>query len=130
MSEYEKEISSLAQQLLGKPRSKSEIPRANPTRPRRCLRARLKCIQRIADPPKVRETKTAAELARMIEDDLSKHPQCPRKGFVVTVYGGPLWRAMLTITPAAGAVRNPQEWRDLTEELAERLRKRYDLACS
>ena len=28
---------------------------------------------------------------------------------------------MLTITPAAGPVRDPQEWRDLTEELAERL---------
>lgn len=23
---------------------------------------------------------------------------------------------MLTITPAAGPIRNPQEWRDLTEE--------------
>jgi len=31
------------------------------------------------------------------------------------------------ITPAAGPVRDPQEWRDLTEELAERLRRRYDL---
>ena len=61
----------------------------------------------------------------MIEDDLTKHPECPRRGFVVTVNGATLWRAMLTITPAAGAVRNPQEWRDLTE----RLRKRYDLAC-
>jgi hypothetical protein len=43
-------------------------------------------------------------------------------------YGTTLWRAMLMIKPAAGPVRNPQEWRDLTEELAERLRKRYDLA--
>jgi hypothetical protein len=46
---------------------------------------------------------------------------------MVTVYGATLWRAMLTITPAAGPVRNPQEWRDLTDELAERLRKHYDL---
>jgi hypothetical protein len=37
---------------------------------------------------------------------------------------------MLMITPAAGAVRNPQEWRKLTNELAERLRKRYDLALT
>jgi hypothetical protein len=75
------------------------------------------------DLPRSKETNTAAELA-----DLAKHPQCPRKGFQVTVYGTTLWRAMLTIKPAAGPVRNPQEWRDLTEELAERLRKRYDLA--
>jgi hypothetical protein len=35
---------------------------------------------------------------------------------------------MLTITPAAGGIRNAGEWRDLTDELVERLRKRYDLA--
>ena len=46
----------------------------------------------------------------------------------MAVYGSIQWRAMLMIIPAAGPVRNPQEWRDLTEELAERLRKRYDLA--
>jgi hypothetical protein len=77
--------------------------------------------------PTGKATKTAAELAQMIEADLAKHPQCPR-GLHVTVYGATLWRAMLTITPAAGPVRDPQEWRDLTEELAERLRNRYDLA--
>ena len=75
-----------------------------------------------------KQLKTAAELAEMIEHDLASHPDCPRAGFRVTVYGWQDWRAMLTITPAAGAVRNPQEWRDLTGELAERLRKRYDLA--
>ena len=75
-----------------------------------------------------KQIKTAAELAEMIELDLAGHTDCPRAGFRVTVYGWPVWRAMLTITPAAGAVRNPQEWRDLTSELAERLRKRYDLA--
>jgi hypothetical protein len=75
-----------------------------------------------------KQLKTAAELAEMIERDLASHPDCPKAGFRVTVYGWPAWRAMLTITPAAGAVRNPREWRDLTTELAERLRKRYDLA--
>jgi hypothetical protein len=75
-----------------------------------------------------RELKTAAELAGMIEGDLGRHPDCPKDGFRVTVYGGSHWRAMLSITPAAGVVRNPQEWRDLTDDLAERLRKRYDLA--
>ena len=75
-----------------------------------------------------KEAKTAVELAQMIEADLAKHPHCPKHGLVVTVYGATHWRAMLTITPAAGPVGDPQEWRDLTEELAERLRKRFDLA--
>jgi hypothetical protein len=75
-----------------------------------------------------KELKTAAELAEMIELDLSQHPDCPKNGFRVTVYGASHWRAMLTITTAAGGVRNPQQWRDLTEEFADRLRQRYDLA--
>jgi hypothetical protein len=74
-----------------------------------------------------RQLKTAAELAELIESDLARHPDCPKRGFRVTVYGGSHWRAMLTITPAAGPVRNPGEWRDLTNDLAERLRKHYDL---
>lgn len=76
-----------------------------------------------------RELKTAAELAAMIELDLTQHPESPKKGLRVTVYGGATnWRAMLTIMPAAGAVRSPQQLRDLTDQLAERLRQRYDLA--
>ena len=74
-----------------------------------------------------KQLKTAAELAEMIELDLAHHPDCPKAGFRVTVYGWPRWRAMLTIEPAAGGVQNPREWRELTQELAERLRKRYDL---
>lgn len=77
---------------------------------------------------KQKQIKTPAQLAEMIELDLGRHPDCPRAGFKVTVYGGSYWRAMLTITPAAGGVRNPQEWRDLTNDLAERLRNHYDLA--
>jgi hypothetical protein len=83
-------------------------------------------IEESAAQPK--QLKTAAELANMIELDLARHPDCPGAGFRVTVYGGSHWRAMLTITPAAGGIRNPGEWRDLTDELAERLRARYDLA--
>jgi hypothetical protein len=74
-----------------------------------------------------KELKSAAELAKMIEVDLVQHPDCPN-GFRVTVYGATHWRAMLTITTAAGRVRDPQQWRDLTDELADRLRQRYDLA--
>ena len=75
-----------------------------------------------------KELKTAPELAEMIELDLAQHPDCPKNGFRVTVYGATHWRAMLTITTAAGPVRNPQQWRDLTDEFADRLRQRYDLA--
>jgi hypothetical protein len=78
--------------------------------------------------PQVKELKTAADLAAMIEHDLAQHPASPKQGLRVTVYGGTDWRAMLTILPAAGRVRNPQQLRDLTSEFAERLRARYDLA--
>lgn len=128
MAEYDKEIINLAQQILGQPKPKSDPPPAQPKAQQPALEIKVEARPESTDVPQARETKTAAELAQMIEADLAKHPQCPRKGFVVTVYGTTLWRAMLTITPAAGPVRNPQEWRDLTEDLAERLRKRYDLA--
>lgn len=83
---------------------------------------------RLVRPPTVtKDAKTAAELATMIEGDLSRHPECPQSGFRVTVYGAGHWRAMLTITPAAGRIQEPQKWRNLTEELADRLRQRYDL---
>jgi hypothetical protein len=74
-----------------------------------------------------KELKTAAELASMIERDLMLHSDCPKTGLKVTVYGFTNWRAMLTIAPAAGRVSEPQKWRDLTDEFAERLRHRYDL---
>jgi hypothetical protein len=136
VAEYNKGITSLAQQILGQPKPKSDPPAAQPKAlpPAQSKEApplpeiKVEARQDITDVPIHKEIKTADELARMIEADLAKHPQCPRAGFVVTVYGTTLWRAMLTITPAAGPVRDPQEWRDLTEELAERIRKRYDLA--
>lgn len=128
MTEYDKEIVSLAQQLLGQPKLESDRSTAQPYARPPAPDANDEPSSESTDAPQGKQTRTAAELARMIEADLGKHPQCPRKGFVVTVYGTTLWRAMLTITPAAGPVRNPQQWRDLTEELAERLRRRYDLA--
>lgn len=127
MAEYEKGIIGLAQQILGQPKPTSEMPPAQSKALQQTPEVEVEACPENTNAPPAKEAKTAAELARMIEDDLAKHPQCPRKGFVVTVYGTTLWRAMLTITPAAGPVRDPQEWRDLTEELAERLRRRYDL---
>jgi hypothetical protein len=79
--------------------------------------------------PYGRQLKTAAELATIIERDLAQHPDTPKQGLRVTVYGGASdWRAMLTILPAAGRVRNAQQLRELTAHLAERLRQRYLMA--
>jgi hypothetical protein len=128
LAEYDREIVNLAQQILGQPRPKSELPAAEPEVPRQAPKVAVEARPDRADVLTDKETKTAAELAQMIEADLAMHPQCPKKGLQVTVYGATLWRAMLTITPAAGPVRDPQEWRDLTEDLAERLREQYDLA--
>jgi hypothetical protein len=125
--ESKNEIANLAQLIFGQPQPKSEPPPAEPEVPQQAPEVAVEAHPARPDVSTGRETKTAAELAQMIEADLAKHPQCP-KGLQVTVYGATLWRAMLTITPAAGPVRDPQEWRDLTEELAERLRNRYDLA--
>jgi hypothetical protein len=87
--------------------------------------ANLKPVERMAQQ---RQRRTDAELAEMIEFELSHYPDCPKQGFGVTVYGGSYWRAMLTIAPAAGGIRDPQRWRNLTDDIAERLRKGYDLA--
>jgi hypothetical protein len=125
--EYDQSIVDLALQAIGQHQPKSDQPPAE-TRPEQRATKVGEAQPDTTDSSKPKEIKTAAELAQMIEADLGKHPQCPREGFVVTVYGSTFWRAMLTITPAAGSIRNPQEWRDLTEDLAERLRKRYDLA--
>jgi hypothetical protein len=126
--EDDREIVNLAQQLLGQRRSTADLP-PGPAE----VHPEVELIETTGEarPDRTdvhKEIKTAAELAQMIEADLAKHPDCPKNGFRVTVYGTTLWRAMLTITPAAGPIRNPQEWRDFTEELAERIRKRYDLA--
>ena len=75
-----------------------------------------------------KELKTAAELAAMIEFDLAQLPEAPGQGLRVTVYGATHWRAMLTILPAAGPVRDPQQLRNITDLLADRLRQHYDLA--
>ena len=135
MVEYDSEIISFARQILGQPKPKSEppstedkaMPSAQPEAQRPVAEIGVDAGPAISGLPQSKEIRTAAELAQMIEADLAKHPQCPRNGFAVTVYGATLWRAMLTIGPTAGPVRNPQEWRDLTEELADRLRRRYDL---
>jgi hypothetical protein len=125
--EYDKDIVNLAEQILGQRSSKSDVPLAELKALQQAPEVPVGALLDRTDAAEGKQTRTAAELAELIEADLARHPHCPRKGLQVTVYGSTLWRAMLTITPAAGPLRNPQEWRDLTEELAERLRKRYDL---
>ena len=127
MDEYDQEVTDIVQQLLSQ---QGQRPDTQPPETAVDLRAPISAEVPAtpSDALTPKETKTAEELAQMIEADLAKHPECPPKGFVVTVYGATHWRAMLTIKPAAGPVRNGREWWDLTDELAERLRKHYDLA--
>jgi hypothetical protein len=115
-------------QMLGPPSSRSGLAQPKPEALQQANEVKVDAPPVLTNGFEGKQTKTTEELAAMIEADLAKHPECPRRGFQVTVYGMTLWRAMLTIKPAAGPVRNPQEWRDLTEELADRLRRRYDLA--
>jgi hypothetical protein len=76
---------------------------------------------------RLKERKTAEELAAMIHEDLSKVDGCPKHGVKVTVYGIP-WRAMLSFDAAAGPVRNRAELQKFFEIINERLQRLYDLA--
>jgi hypothetical protein len=128
--------------VFGKPRATAEVTsntaevlRPTEVTPSKPYRMTTQVLLKSPRPPvwskpllPRKELKSAAQLAAMIELDLAQHPDCPKNGFRVTVYGATHWRAMLTITTAAGRVRDPQQWRDLTDELADRLRQRYDLA--
>ena len=116
-----KQVSTMA-----KPKALSVPPPSHQISPDAALRLPVSSGSNRA-PNTRNELKSAAELAAMIEADLAQHPECPKSGFRVTVYGATHWRAMLTITPAAGRIREPQKWRNLTDELAGRLRQRYDL---
>lgn len=79
------------------------------------------------DSERVKETKTAEELAAMIHEDLSKVDGCPAVGIKVTVYGIP-WKSMLTFGTAAGPVRNKAELQKFFEIITERLQRLYDIA--
>jgi hypothetical protein len=72
--------------------------------------------------------KTADELAGIILKALQTLDGAPARGFVVTVYGGNPWNAMLTIKPEAGAIADPGLWRGRVRDMAARLRQDFDLA--
>jgi len=71
--------------------------------------------------------KTAEELAAIILKALQTLDGAPASGFVVTVYGGNPWNAMLTIKPQAGPIADPGLWRARVREMAVRLRRDFDL---
>lgn len=71
--------------------------------------------------------RSAEELAAIILNALRTLDGSPKDGFAVTVYGANPWNAMLTITPAAGAVKDAPLWRERVKEMAIRLREHYDL---
>jgi hypothetical protein len=71
--------------------------------------------------------RSAGELAAIILNALRTLDGSPKDGFAVTVYGANPWNAMLTITPAAGAIKNAPLWRERVKEMAIRLREHYDL---
>jgi hypothetical protein len=71
--------------------------------------------------------RSAEELAAIILNALRTLDGSPNEGFAVTVYGANPWNAMLTITPAAGAVKDAPLWRERVKEMAIRLRQHYDL---
>jgi hypothetical protein len=71
--------------------------------------------------------RSAVELAAIILNALRTLDGSPKDGFAVTVYGANPWNAMLTITPAAGAIKDAPLWRERVKEMAIRLREHYDL---
>jgi hypothetical protein len=88
----------------------------------------------VTEPERPAETydrrKTADELAGIILRALHTLDGAPASGFVVTVYGGNPWNAMLTIKPDAGPIADPGLWRARVREMAARLRQDFDLSDS
>lgn len=86
----------------------------------------------VTEPDRPAETydrrKTADELAGIILKALQTLDGAPASGFVVTVYGGNPWNAMLTIKPDAGPIADPGLWRARVREMAVRLRQDFDLS--
>ena len=73
MPKFDEEIVNLAS---GQDQPKSDTPAVEPDAPQQAPEVTLEARpERTTDVPIVKETKTAAELAQMIEADLAKHPQ-------------------------------------------------------
>ena len=80
-----------------------------------------------AIPSELTRARSAEDLAAIILNALRTLDGSPKAGFLVTIYGANPWNAMLTITPAAGAIKDAPLWRERVKEMGVRLRQHYDL---
>lgn len=80
MAEFDNEIISLTQHILGQPKSESDPPPVQSTAQPSAAEIKVEARHESFEPPQVKVAKTAGELARMIGADLAKHPVCPRPG--------------------------------------------------
>eukprot|EP01035_Chromulina_nebulosa_P006294 gene6293-biopygen5346 len=72
-------------------------------------------------------TCTPAEMADIILRALRTTEGCPQQGFEISIYGSSPWNAMLRITPAAGPVANPTQWRTRVRDMVPVLRGQFDV---
>jgi hypothetical protein len=77
--------------------------------------------------PPTRQSRSSDEMAEIILNALRGVEGAPERGFVVTVYGGRPWNAMLTIKPEAGAVKDARLWRKRVQEIGAQLRRDFDV---
>lgn len=143
-SGLDKGLMALIQNVLGTrhnaPLPEAELPEDNPLASSESLGAEASpqpgtagpVEEAAATPPDQPESydrrKTADELAGIILKALQTLDGAPARGFVVTVYGGNPWNAMLTIKPEAGPIADPGLWRTRVRDMAARLRQDFDLA--
>jgi hypothetical protein len=81
VAEYDKEIVNLAQQVLGQRQPKSELPPSEPKAEQRAPELTVEARADRTDVPVAKQTKTAAELAQMIEATSRTIRTAPRTGF-------------------------------------------------
>lgn len=141
-SGLDKGFMALIQSVLGTrhnaPLPESELPDSNPCASLESPVAEAslqpkgpgkKAAETLLDQPEnYGRRKTADELAGIILKALQTLDGAPSRGFVVTVYGGNPWNAMLTIKPEAGPIADPDLWRKRVQDMAARLRQDFDLA--
>jgi hypothetical protein len=74
-----------------------------------------------------KQSRTPAEIAKMIQDELLTMDGCPERGYVVTVYGSNPWNAMLMIRPEAGTAIDRSLWTSRVREIGLQLRDSFDV---
>lgn len=141
-SGLDKGLMALIQNVLGTrhnaPLPEAELPEDNPralseslgaeTAPQPEAEGPVEETAATDQPESYDRRKTADELAGIILKALQTLDGAPARGFVVTVYGGNPWNAMLTIKPEAGPIADPALWRTRVRDMAARLRQDFDLA--